>query len=115
MATSTPKVPTNKDEEAALEKALAKYKRARVEAAKEFLAGPEVAALREKLDALLADGLPAGSAAHGNLSQMPGFLDQTAAGIEADLTALENTINPPAAPTLPGPTPMVPAPPVPLV
>ena len=48
MATSTPKVPTNKDEEAALEKALAKYKRARVEAAKEFLAGPEVAALREK-------------------------------------------------------------------
>lgn len=114
MATSTPKVPTNKDEEAALEVALSKYKRTRVEAAKEFLEGPEIAAVREKLTELLDAGLPAGSSAHGNLSQLPGFLDRALSGMDADLAAIDNVISP-GLTQAPGPTPMAPPPPIPLV
>ena len=112
MTTATPKPPKNKSEEAALEKALAEYKLSRIDAARDFLTGEKVTAVREALADLLEAGLPSGSAALGNLQQLPGFLDRAVAGLDADVQALQAVINPPEVVTaepgapLPGPAPI---------
>ena len=113
MADKTIKGPTNKTEEAALEKALAEYKLTRIDAVEAFLDGEAVQAFRAEVEKLLEDGLPAGSTAFGHVSQLTAFLDRAKTSLAADRTVLNSVVNPPSPPTTAGADAPLPAPPPP--
>lgn len=92
MADKAIKAPTNRDEEAALQRALYDYQITRLEAAMALLDSERLAAFLGELEALMADGLPLGSSAATNLGQVPGFFADVRAGIRSDITLRGGTL-----------------------
>lgn len=90
-------VPTNDAQIAALEKALATAKRAKLEPVISFLDSPELAAIKERVAELVALNLPAGTSAAAHINQLPNFLAAMDRGARADAANLDGLINPPPA------------------
>jgi ethanolamine utilization cobalamin adenosyltransferase len=102
-------VPTNDEEEAALQKALATRHLQKLEAAQALFDGEPYVAFRTGLDTLITSNLPLGSATRQNAENLARFLDTMIRGVEQDVQGAEAAVNP--AP----PPPEVPAPAMPVI
>lgn len=109
MASSPPKVPTNKKEEANYEKALSTYREGRVQAVKDFLEGDVTQAFMDGLEAVLEEGLPTGYSTAVNFEQIAAAVTRCKTGIQADLMMFQLQANPLPAPSVP---PYMPSPPL---
>lgn len=106
-------VPTNDEEEAALQKALSTRHLQKLEAAQALFDGDPYVAFRRGLDELIASNLPVGSATRQNAENLARFLDTMIRGVEQDVRGAEAAVNPPPAPPEVTVPPAPPVPPVP--